>query len=114
MTPGSGCSSFQPGACFTRWWRLQGGAMLHSSVGPSGCGTVWSRSLWYAWAPQPGGGAGRGTGPDQVLELAAGRVPVFGAGVVARSLGDRGEGDVEVAQQCRERGGLPGVGPVAV
>src|SRR3984885_1332670 len=37
-----------------------------------------------------GGGTGRGTGPDQMAELAAGRIAVFGVGVVAAALGDRG------------------------
>lgn len=61
-----------------------------------------------------GGGAGRGTGPDQMAELAAGRIAVFGVGVVAAALGDRGERDVQFLQEVGERGGLPGVGSVAV
>jgi len=44
VTPGSGCSTCQPGACLARWWRLHFGPRLHWSVGPSGQGVVWSRS----------------------------------------------------------------------
>src|ERR1700733_8320354 len=61
-----------------------------------------------------GGGAAGGAGADQVFEFAAGGVAVFAAGVVAAAFGDRGEGDVEVAQEFGERGGLPGVGSVAI
>src|SRR5215468_235486 len=57
--------------------------------------------------------AGRGAGPHQVLEGAAGRVPVFGGGVVAGSPGNGGEGDVQAAEERGERGGLSGVGSAA-
>lgn len=36
MTPGSGCATRQPGACFARWWARQGACRLHSSVAPPG------------------------------------------------------------------------------
>jgi hypothetical protein len=54
VSPGRGCSTCQPGACLARWWRLHLGLRLHWSVGPSGQGVVWSRSLYKAWALQPG------------------------------------------------------------
>ena len=50
--------------------------------------------------------AGRSTRTNQVLELAAGGVPVLSVAVIARSLGDRGERDVEVAHHVR--GPVPG------
>ena len=46
-----------------------------------------------------GCGAAGGAGADQVLERAAGGVAVLAVPVIARSLGDRGEGDVQRAQQ---------------
>src|SRR6516164_8052488 len=61
----------------------------------------------------PGRGAPRGAGTDEVLEFPAGGVAVFAAGVVAGPLGDRGEGDVEAAEEVGEGGGLPWVGSVA-
>ena len=61
-----------------------------------------------------GGGAGRGAGPDQMAELAAGDVAVFRVAVVAGALGDRGDGDVQAAQELGERRGLLFVGPISV
>ena len=71
---------------------------------------MWSRSQCDGLGAAARCGAGRGARTNQVLQLAAGGVAVFGAAVVARSPGDRGEGDVQVAQEVGERGGLPGVG----
>jgi len=52
-----------------------------------------------------GGRAGAGAGADQVLEFAAGDVAVFGVAVLAGLLGDRGEREVQAAQEPGERGG---------
>ena len=57
-----------------------------------------------------GCGAAGGAGADQVFEVAAGGVAVFAAGVVAAAFGDRGEGEIQPAQEFGERDGLPGVG----
>ncbi len=51
---GAGWAVFQPGACLVRWCRRHFGFRLHWSVGPSGYGTVWSRSLNTAWALHAG------------------------------------------------------------
>jgi len=46
-----------------------------------------------------GRGAGRGAGADQVAELAAWQVVIFGVGVVAVAFGDGVEGEVEAAEE---------------
>ncbi len=48
-----------------------------------------------------GGAAAGAAGVDQVLELAAGPVPVLGLGVVTRAADDRGEGEVQEPQELR-------------
>src|SRR5215472_1716813 len=51
-----------------------------------------------------GCGARGGAGPDQVAEFAGGPVAVFPVGMVAGPLGDRGEGDSQLAQQFGQLG----------
>ena len=48
-----------------------------------------------------GGVAGRGAGAEQVLELAAGDVAVFGVPVVARIPGDGFQGDVQPLEEVQ-------------
>jgi hypothetical protein len=97
MTPGWGCSSFQPGAC-------RGDVAFAGR--PAGVGEGVVEVVVVRMGAAAGGGAGGGAGAHQVPELSAGDVAVFGVAVVAAALGDRGDGDVQVAQEVRERGGL--------
>ena len=59
-----------------------------------------------------GGGTGGGARADQVLKIAARGVVVLGMPVVASPLGDRLEGEVQVAHEVEELRDLLRVGPV--
>jgi len=59
-----------------------------------------------------GRGAAGGAGTHEVLELAAGGVPVLAVPVVAAAPGDRREGHVQPAQQPRQLRGLVRAGTV--
>ncbi len=50
----SGGPMLVAGDSLTRWWRRQKAPVFASEVEPSGNGTVWSMSDWWAWRMQPG------------------------------------------------------------
>ena len=112
MMPGWGWVSCQPGACGPPMVAAAGGCEVALAGDAGGVGVGVVEVAVDGVGAAAGCGARRGAGADQVAEFAAGGVAVFAAGVVAAALGDGGEGDIEVAQQFGERGGLPGVGSV--